>query len=122
LSVLFISLFFLIQQPKVQTFLVHKVGDYLSKQLGSEVKVDSVSIDFIRTVEIYNVYLSSQKSKTDTILFVKKLDVDLMLGKTLLNQVNKLKQSKIYIDNVSLDGVRFNGYRAKEDSVYNFHF
>ena len=55
LSVIFISLFFLIQQPKVQTFLVHKVGDYLSKQLGSEVKVDSVSIDFIRTVEIYNV-------------------------------------------------------------------
>lgn len=122
LSVIFISLFFLIQQPKVQTFLVHKVGDYLSKQLGSKVKVDSVSIDFIRTVEIYNVYLSSQKSKTDTILYVKKLDVDLMLGKTLLNQINKLKQSKIYIDNVSLDGVRFNGYRAKEDSLYNFHF
>lgn len=118
----FVTTFYLIQQPKVQTFLVHKVSEYLSKQLGSEVKVDSVSIDFIRTVDIHNVYLSSKNSKTDTILFVKELKVDLMLGKTLLNQINTLKQSKIYVDNVNLDGVQFNGYRAKEDSVYNFHF
>lgn len=101
---------------------MHKVSEYLSKQLGSEVKVDSVSIDFIRTVEIYNVYLSSQKSKSDTILFAKKLDVDLMLGKTLLEQIGSIRQSKIYIDNVSLDGLKFNGYRAKNDSTYNFQF
>ncbi|HPN20029.1 MAG TPA: hypothetical protein PK546_10805, partial [Chitinophagales bacterium] len=74
LLILFISAFYLIQQPKVQTYLVHKVSEYLSKQTGSEVKVDSVSINFLRTVEIYNVYLSSQKSKSDTILFAKKLD------------------------------------------------
>ncbi|HRH56615.1 MAG TPA: translocation/assembly module TamB domain-containing protein [Chitinophagales bacterium] len=122
LFILFISAFYLIQQPKVQTFLVHKVSEYLSKQLGSEVKVDSVSIDFIRTLEIYNVYLSTQKSKTDTLLFAKKLDVDLMLGKTLLDQISSIQEKKIYIDNVALDGVKFNGYRAKNDSFYNFHF
>ncbi|MBP6048667.1 MAG: translocation/assembly module TamB domain-containing protein [Chitinophagales bacterium] len=120
--ILFTSTFFLIQQPKVQTFLVHKVSDYLSKQLNSEVKIDSVSINFIRTVEIYNVYLSSQKSKTDTILFVKKLDIDLMLGRTLLDQIRTIRNKKIYIDNLTLDGVLLNGYRAKEDSIYNFHF
>ena len=120
--IIFVSTFYLIQQPKVQTFLVQKISGYLSKQLGSEVKVDSVSIDFIRTVEIHHVYLSSQKSKTDTILYVKGLKVDLMLGKTFMSQIQTLKQNKIYIDNVSLDGVKFNGYRAKEDSVYNFHF
>ena len=118
----FTSTYYLIQQPKIQTFIVHKVGDYLSKQMGCEVKVDSVSINFIRTVEIYNVFLSSQKSKTDTILYVKKLDADLMLGRTLINQINSLKNSKIYVDNISLDGVIFNGYRAKNDSTYNFHF
>jgi hypothetical protein len=122
LLILFISAFYLIQQPKVQTYLVHKVSEYLSKQTGSEVKVDSVSINFLRTVEIYNVYLSSQKSKSDTILFAKKLDVDLMLGKTLLDQIGSIRQSKIYIDNVSLDGLKFNGYRAKNDSTYNFQF
>ncbi|HMY24419.1 MAG TPA: hypothetical protein PLL59_11205, partial [Chitinophagales bacterium] len=101
---------------------MHKVSDYLSKQLNSEVKIDSVSIDFIRTVELYNVYLSSQKSKTDTILFAKKLDVDLMLGRTLFEQIAKLRDSKIYIDNVALDGVYFYCYRAKADSLYNFQF
>ncbi len=122
LLILFGSTFYLIQQPKFQTYLVHKVSEYLSKQTGSEVKVDSVSIKFLRTVEIYNVYLSSQKSKTDTILFAKKLDVDLMLGRTLLEQIGSIRQSKIYIDNVSLDGLKFNGYRAKNDSTYNFQF
>ena len=107
--IIFVSTFYLIQQPKVQTFLVQKISGYLSKQLGSEVKVDSVSIDFIRTVEIHHVYLSSQKSKTDTILYVKGLKVDLMLGKTFMSQIQTLKQNKIYIDNVSLDGVKFNG-------------
>src|SRR4051812_1245318 len=52
--ILFVTAFFLIQQPKVQTYMVHKVSEYLSKQLGSEVKVDSVSIKFIRTMEIHN--------------------------------------------------------------------
>ena len=120
--IVFVSTYYLIQQPKVQTFLVHKVSDYLSKQFGSEVKIDSVSIDFIRTVEIFNVYFSSKKSKTDTILFAKKLDVDLMLGKTLIDQIGSIQNSKIYIDNVALDGVQFRGFRAKEDSVYNFQF
>ncbi len=120
--VLFTATFFLIQQPKVQTFLVHKVSDYLSKQLNSTVKIDSVSIDFIRTVEIHNVFLSAQHKHNDTILFAKKLDVDLMLGRTLLDQIRSIRNKKIYIDNVELDGVQFNGYRAKEDSLFNFHF
>ena len=120
--ILLVSSYYLIQQPKVQTYLVHKVSEYLSKQLESEVKVDSVSIDFIRTLRIHNVYLSSQKSKNDTILFAKSLAADLMLGKTLWDQVTSLKDSKIYIDNVALDGIQFHGYRAKEDSTYNFQF
>lgn len=122
LLLLFTGTFYAIQQPKTQTYLVHKVSEYLSKQVGSVVKVDSVSINFIRTLEIYNVYLSSKKSKTDTILFIKKLDADLMLGNTLFDQFTNITQSKIYIDNIALDGVKFNGYRAKNDTVYNFQF
>ncbi|MEZ5026477.1 MAG: hypothetical protein R2739_07850 [Chitinophagales bacterium] len=114
--------FYLIQQPKFQTYIVHKVSDYLSKQLNSNVKIDSVSIDFFRTVEMYNVYFSSQKSKNDTLLFAKKLDVDLMLGRTITDQIRNIRDKKIYIDNVALDGVRFYGYRGINDSVYNFHF
>jgi hypothetical protein len=118
----FVGTFYAFQQPKVQTYVVHKVSEYLSKQLGSVVKVDSVSINFIRTVEIYNVYLSSKKSKTDTLLYVKKLDADLMIGKTLIEQITHIRQSKFYIDNVALDGVIFNGYRAENDSTFNFSF
>lgn len=122
LLLLFVGAFYAVQQPKVQTYLVHKVSEYLSKQTGTEVKVDSVSINFIRTLEVYNVYLSTKKGKTDTLLYIKKLNADLMLGKTLIEQVSSIRNSKIYIDNVGIDGLRFNGYRAKADTSFNFQF
>ena len=85
----------MIQQPRVQTYVVHKVSEYLSKQFGSEVKVDSVNIKFIRTLEIYHVYVSTQKNKKDTLLYVNKLNVDLMIGQTLMDQIRHLKNTKI---------------------------
>lgn len=118
----FVSTFFLIQQPKVQTWLVHKAGDYLSREMGSEVKVDSVNIRFLSTLEIYNVYLSSKTSKTDTILYVGKLNAGLMIGRTLWDQIVHIRDKKIYVDNIELDHVRFNGFRAENDSLYNFSF
>lgn len=122
LFLLFFSTFYLIQQPKVQTYLVHKVSEYLSKELGSTVKVDSVSISFIRTLDIYGVYLSSQKNKSDTILYVNKLGADLMLGKNLVEQITHLRDKRIYVDNISMDGLRLYGYRGIDDSLYNYQF
>ena len=122
LLIVFISCFILIQQPRVQTFVVHKVSEYLSKEFGNETTVDSVNLKFFRTLEIYNVYLSSKKSKTDTILYVKKFNVDLMIGHTLLDQIRHLKNGKIYVDNLDLDGTRFYGRREFDDSTFNFQF
>jgi hypothetical protein len=106
----------------VQTYLVHKVSDILSKQLGNEVKIDSVNLKFIKTLEIHNVFVSTNKNKKDTILFVKKLNVDVLLGETLIDQITSLKGGKIHVDNLELDGVKFNGYRAINDSLFNFSF
>jgi hypothetical protein len=122
LLILFVSTFYLIQQPRVQTYAIHKASEYLSKQLESEVKVDSVSLSFIRTLDIFGVYLSSQQSKTDTILYIRKLSTDLMLGKNLVEQITKLKDKKIFIDNVEMDGLRIHTYRAKDDSIQNYDF
>lgn len=102
--------------------MVHKVSEYLSKQLGTTVSVDSVSINFIRTVEVYNVYLSTKKGKSDTLMYVKKMNADLLLGKTIWNQISSIRSKKIYVDNLDIDGLKFNGYRAKNDSTYNFQF
>ncbi|MBK8353313.1 MAG: hypothetical protein IPL21_17150 [Saprospirales bacterium] len=106
----------------MQTYLVHKVSDILSKQLGNEVKIDSVNLKFIKTLEIHNVFVSTNKNKKDTILFVKKLNVDVLLGETLIDQITSLKGGKIHVDNLELDGVKFNGYRAINDSLFNFSF
>ena len=94
----------------MQTYLVHKVSDILSKQLGNEVKIDSVNLKFIKTLEIHNVFVSTNKNKKDTILFVKKLNVDVLLGETLIDQITSLKGGKIHVDNLELDGVKFNGF------------
>ncbi len=102
--------------------MVHKVSEYLSKQLGSTVKVDSVDIKFIRTVEITNVYLSTQKGPKDTLLYVHKMETGLMLGRTLLDQIGSLRDGKIYIDDVGLHGVVFKGHRGPDDSLFNFQF
>lgn len=122
LLILFVSTFYLVQQPKVQTFLVHKASEYLSKQLKSEVRIDSGSISFLRTLDIHGVYISSQKSKTDTILYIRKLSTDLMLGKNLAEQLSKVKDKKIFIDNVEMDGLRLYTYRAIDDSIQNYDF
>jgi hypothetical protein len=102
--------------------LVHKVSEYLSKELGSTVKIDSVSISFIRTLDMYGVYLSSQKNKSDTILYVNRLGADMMLGKNLMEQITHLRDKKIYVDNISMDGLRLYGYRGINDSLYNYQF
>ncbi|MDB5226662.1 MAG: hypothetical protein JWN78_855 [Bacteroidota bacterium] len=122
LFAIFISIFILIQQPRVQTYVVHKVSDYLSKEFGNTVTVDSVNLKLFRTIEIYNVYLSSKINKTDTILYVKKFNVDLMIGTTLIDQIRHLKNGKIYVDNLDLDGTRFYGRRDFNDSAFNFQF
>jgi hypothetical protein len=106
----------------VQTYLVHKVSDILSKQLGNEVKVDSVNLKFISKLEIHNVFISSNKNKKDTILFANKLYVDVLLGKTLFDQITHIKNGKIHVDNLEIDGLKLNGYRAINDSLFNFNF
>ncbi len=122
LIISFFTTSYLIQQPKVQTYLIHKVSEYLSKQFGNTVKVDAVDIKFFRTIEIQNAFISSKTSQNDTILFVGKLDVDLMLGRTLWEQIQHIKNKKIYIDNIALDRMQFNGFRAENDSLFNYDF
>ncbi|HNF48656.1 MAG TPA: hypothetical protein PLF48_04700 [Chitinophagales bacterium] len=122
LLISFITLYYLIQQPKYQTLAVRKVSEILSKQLGSEVKVDSVNLKFISTIQIHKVYLSEKNKPNDTILFINRLDASLMLGKTLMEQISSLQSAKYYVDDVNIDGLKFHGYRGLNDSIYNFQF
>jgi hypothetical protein len=122
LLLLFVSSYYLIQQPKVQTFFVHKISDILSKELGNEVKIDSVNLKFIKTLEIHRLFISSNKNKKDTILFANKLYVNVLLGETLIDQITHLKNGKIFVNNLEIDGLRLNGYRAQNDSLFNFNF
>ncbi len=114
----FLTLTVLIQIPKFQTWAVQKASILLSDKLGSKVSVGSVDIRFIKTIELQQIYLEDKHQ--DTLLFANIVRADLLLGKSLYSQINTLKENKIYVGNVVIDGLKFNGYRTETDSLYNF--
>lgn len=118
LLIVFFAFSTIIQRPKFQTWAVHCVSDILTNKFGSKVSVGSVDIKFLSSIVINQVYLDDKNK--DTLLYANEINANLLLGKTLFNQIKKIKENKIYIDNVSLDGIVFYGYRTINDSLYNF--
>ena len=102
----------LIQKPSFQTYVVQKVAAYLSEKADTKITVGSVDIKFFNRVRLNDVYVESQQG--DTLLFTKKLDTHIGFL--------SLKKSQIYVDDINLEGVRFNGQRKKGEQYYNFSF
>lgn len=90
----------------------------LSEEFGSKVSIESVDIKWIKDIELNKIYLEDKHK--DTLLYVNKIQAELLLGKTLFEQVKSIQQKKIYVGDLFLDGVVFYGYRTANDSLYNF--
>ncbi|MCB9033747.1 MAG: hypothetical protein H6553_07915 [Chitinophagales bacterium] len=118
LIIVFFTSAYLVQQPKVQTWLVGKATKYLTEKTKSDVDIESVDIKFFKTLSLKNVYVSDKYK--DTLFFAKNVDVTLNLGKTLKSQITSIKDGKYYFKDVAIDSLLVNAYRTENDSLYNF--
>lgn len=108
----FFLLFILIQQPKVQTWLVHQATSILSKKTGTNVSVGKVGIKFFKTVSIKDVYIEDIHG--DTLAYIGNFD-------SKLSYFNPFK-GQFHFNTLTLEGVRANIYRTEDDSTFNYQF
>ena len=112
LILLFGIVYILIQQPKVQTYLVHKVSDYLSNTLQTKVNVKSVNIQFFTTAVIEEILIEDKKK--DTILYAGNIKARFGVFE-LFNQNFEIK-------NLTLENARIRLFRGQNDSDFNYQF
>ena len=107
-----ITLFSLLWEPMVQTFLAQIMGSYLSKKLNTDIKINSLLITPLLDVKINDLLIKDLKQ--DTLFYTKKLVAD--IGKP--NRKQKIfRIRKISFNDAQLYLIKYEG-----DSVYNFDF
>lgn len=96
-----------IQLPWVQNRLVQMVSTNLSRNMGTEVSVGNVSIDFLSRIHINDVLIKDYKK--DTLLFAGSISnkhiLDFSINRPFhfLGQRLKIEDVKFYLDNTRSD-------------------
>lgn len=108
LGLLYLSLQF---QP-VQQFVVNKVTDRLSKTLGAPVSIGRVDIEFVKTLDVQDIYIEDLQG--DTLLFASSLKADVSLF--------SFWKKEFFINTVALDGAVLDMNRGQEEEDFNFQF
>lgn len=107
---LFIILSLSLLIPSVQTFVVGKATDILSKRAQSRVEVGGVHIAFPKTVRISGIF--AEDSYDDTLVYCKLIDIDVALM--------PLIRKKVQIDHLKIAGLKANVIRTAGDSAFNY--
>ncbi|MEO8760548.1 MAG: hypothetical protein ABI388_05170, partial [Bacteroidia bacterium] len=112
LLILLISLFFLLQLPKVQTYLGKEASSYLSKKLKTKVDIKAVNIDFFKTINLEGVYVQDQHQ--DTLLYGGKIGCAI--------KFYSFKTRQLEIDVTELDNITCKLIYYKRTHDLNFQF
>lgn len=75
LLIIIIFLAFAIRTSTFQTYLAGKASNYMSKELGTTIRIDEVAITFLDRVSLEGVYVEDQEG--DTLLYVNTLFANL---------------------------------------------
>lgn len=112
LLILVVGLFFLLQIPKVQTYLGHEASSYLSKKLKTKIEIKAVNIDFLKTINLEGVYVEDQHQ--DTLLYGGKIGCAI--------KFYSLKTRQFEIDVTELDNITCKLIYYKGTKDLNFQF
>ncbi len=101
-----------LQIPPVQHFATKEITQTLSAKIHSKVKLERVSLGFLRTLQLKGVYIEDQSK--DTLLYAKKIEVDVNLLKLINHEV--------LVNKIKLDGVYANVYRNAGKQDFNYAY
>ena len=110
--VLLIAIALLIQIPAVQLKLTRTAVNFLEKEIGTEVALQGISIQFPKKIVLEGIYLEDQAG--DTLLYAGKFAVDTDLW--------ALTQREIELNNILLENTVANISRPENDSAFNFTY
>ena len=112
LVILLISLFFLLQLPKVQTYLGKEASSYLSKKLKTKIDIKAINIDFLKTINLEGVYVEDLHH--DTLLYGGKIGCAV--------KFYSLKNKQLEVDLTELDDITCKLIYYKGAKDLNFQF
>jgi hypothetical protein len=104
--------YFALQQHSFQTWLGHRVADYLGKKLGTVVRIDKVGIDLWAKMHVEGLYIEDLHE--DTLLWVPDLWVQDYSFDT--------KSGKLQVNQASLDQPVISLKRYQGESNLNYAF
>ena len=112
LLILLISVFFLLQLPKVQTYLGKQASSYLSKKLKTRIDIKAINIDFLKAINLEGIYV--QDLHGDTLLYGGKIGCAI--------KFYSLKTKQLEVDLTELDNITCKLIYYKGTHDLNFQF
>ncbi len=105
-------LYIIFRSQPVQTWLANIATDYLSKELGTKVRVGALDVEFFKTAVLEDVYIEDQSQ--DTMFYFRKLKLD-------YHTFDKNKKI-IFLNYVGIEGAKILFGEHKGDTVNNYEF
>ena len=112
LLIFIVAAFFLLQLPRIQTYLGKKASAYFSKQLNTKIDIKAVNIDFLKTINLEGVYVEDLQH--DTLLYGNKIGCNI--------KFYSFKTRQIEFDLTELDGITCKLIYYKGQKSLNFQF
>jgi translocation and assembly module TamB len=112
ITLILVAIALLIQVPAVQNKIIQRAISYLHEKIGTEVRLEHISVSFPKEIVLTGLYLEDQRR--DTLLYAGKLAVDT----DLWDLINK----RIGLNSVESNQLSVHVSRGAKDSAYNFTY
>jgi len=106
------SCYFALQLPAVQTWIAHRLSDYLAQEWNTRVSIGRVSIDIWAKLSATDLYIEDQRG--DSLIYISSLEAD--------NYSFDDVTGKLVVNSLHLERPYFNLVRHENDSLLNYYF
>lgn len=105
-------LYYLVQLPRVQNWLVHKVTDVISDKIKAEVSIGHIELRFFTSMVLEDFLVKDQAG--DTLLYAKNLNIG-------ITNFQPFKR-RIFLSDIHLESPQVHLYRSPGHDDFNFQF
>lgn len=108
----FVSLFFYLRTPAGEAYLTEQVVSYLQKKLNKPFSIKKISYNIPDWIALEGIYLPDNQN--DTLLYGKKIRVDIDMLALIQNQIS--------INKFELENINVRLKRTLPDTTFNFNY